>query len=55
MPYGWQPASTQKKKRHSSKEKSFSFLVDIGDTLDYLLVKETASFLAEVRQVFTSV
>jgi hypothetical protein len=40
--------------RHSTKEKSFFLLVNIRDTLDYLVVKETASFSAEVRQVFTS-
>jgi hypothetical protein len=55
MPYGWQPASTQKKKRHSSKEKSFSLLVNIRDTFGFLVVKETASFLAEVWQVVTCV
>jgi hypothetical protein len=46
--------SNTEEERHSSKEKSFSLLVNIRDTLDYLVVKETASFFAEVRQVFTS-
>jgi hypothetical protein len=55
MPYGWQPASTQKKKDTQVKRRVFSLLLNIRDTLDYLVVKEKTSFFAEVRQVFTSV